>query len=95
METPNREPARHSAEVRMRLHLDGMELPIGEMGRDFLVLKTPMDHPPAVAEISICIDGQENRWRVRLAEGIQSGEWKTRIFPYPADGSDFNGSTAG
>jgi hypothetical protein len=69
----------HSAIVRMELCVNGHVLPIAHLGPSFLVLETPFDHPPADAEIGMSIDGKEDRWRVRLADGIKSTERKTTI----------------
>lgn len=69
----------HSADVRIHLYLNGHVLPVAQLGRDFLVLKTPVDHPPADAEIAMSIDGDESRWPVRLVDGIASVQVKTRI----------------
>ena len=68
----------------MELCLNGHVLPIAQLGPDFLVLTTPTDHPPADAEIAMWIDGREDRWRVRLADGIRAGERKTAISPCSA-----------
>ncbi len=69
----------HSADVRMHLRLNGHVLPIAQLGRDFLILKTPIDHPPADAEIDLTIDGVEDRWRVYLIDGLAVGARKSRI----------------
>jgi hypothetical protein len=69
----------HSADVRMELCVNGHILPIAQLGPDFLVLAAPTDHPPSDAEIAMWIDGREDRWRVRLADGINAGQRKTSI----------------
>jgi hypothetical protein len=69
----------HSAIVRMELCVNGRVLPIAQMGLDFLVLVNPIDHPPVDAEIGMWIDGREDRWRVHLAHGINSGQRKTYL----------------
>jgi hypothetical protein len=69
----------HSAIVRMELYVNGCVLPIAQLGPDFLVLKNPFDHPPVEAEIAMWIDGCEDRWRVRLSDGISAGQRKTAI----------------
>ena len=77
--------------MHIQLHLGDRALAIAQLGPDFLVLKTPIDHPPSEAEITLSIDGRERRWRVRLVEGIQSGRRKTAI----SRGANINGSTVG
>jgi hypothetical protein len=69
----------HSADVRIQLSVDGHVFPVAQLGPDFLVLKTTVNHPPVEAEISMQIDGHESRWRVRLVDGILAGRRKTRI----------------
>ena len=69
----------HSADVRIELCVNGHVLPVSHLGPDFLILKRTIEHPPDEAEISMCIDGDENRWRVRLVDGIVAGQERTRI----------------
>ncbi len=71
----------HSAEVRMHLRLNGQVLPIAQLGPDFLVLKDPIDHPSADAEIDLTIDGVEDRWRVHLIEGLAIEKRKATLRP--------------
>jgi hypothetical protein len=68
----------HSADVRIRLSVNGHILSIGQLGPDFIILRDPIDHPPAEAEIAMSIDGREKRWRVRLPEGIAAGRVRTK-----------------
>ena len=67
----------------MELCVNGHILAIAQLGPNFLVLETPIDHPPVDAEIGMWIDGREDRWRVRLANGIQAGQRKTNISRCP------------
>ncbi len=69
----------HSADVRIHLYVNGSVLPVAQLGLEFLVLRTPLDHPPCDAEIAMSIDGQESRWAVHLPSGIQVGCRKTAI----------------
>ena len=69
----------YSADVRMGLSVNGHTLSIGQLGPDFIMLRDPIDHPPAEAEIAMSIDGREKRWKVRLPDGIRAGEESTRI----------------
>jgi hypothetical protein len=73
----------YSADVRMHLSLNGHVLKIAQLGPNFLVLKNATDHPPVDAEIAMCIDGQEDRWRVHLPEGTKSEQRKTAISKVP------------
>jgi hypothetical protein len=71
----------HSADVRMTLYLEGRALPISHLGPDFLIVKTPIDHPPTDAEIELVIDGLAKRWPVRLHKGMSAADRETRISP--------------
>ena len=62
----------HSAQVKMRLLLNGSSIPVAQMGPDFLILESATEHPPADATIELRIDASERRWKVRLPEGISS-----------------------
>jgi hypothetical protein len=62
----------HSAQVKMRLLLDGSSIPIAQMGPDFLILQSTADHPPGDATLELCIDACERRWKIRLPHGISS-----------------------
>ena len=69
----------YSADVRIELYLNGTGLGVAQLGRDYLILKSPLDHPPAEGELSIQVDGHLRRWRITLPEGIQAGKRMTAI----------------
>ena len=54
MNTPT---AGHSADVRIHLYVNGSVLPVAQLGPKFLILRTPVDHPPCDAEIGLSING--------------------------------------
>ena len=54
----------------MRLIIDGMSLPIAQLGPDFLVLDAPVNYPPANASVSLKVDNAERYWDIRLPNGI-------------------------
>jgi hypothetical protein len=55
----------------MRLLLDdGIALRIGQMGPDFLILDSPMEHPPSDASIELRVDESQRSWKMRLPNGI-------------------------
>lgn len=91
MDTPQTDVTTHSADVRIHLHVNGSILPVAQLGPEFLVLRTPVDHPPCDAEIALSIDGNESRWAVHLLDGIRVGQRKTAISPCV----EGNGSTVG
>lgn len=70
---------RHSADVRMELHVNGRVLPIAQLGLDSLILEDSIEHPPAEAEIHVSIDGHESCWPVQLDEGLSAARPRTRI----------------
>lgn len=50
--------------------LNGNLLPVAQLGPGFLLLDTPVDHPPTEASIVLRIDASEETWSVRLPDGI-------------------------
>jgi hypothetical protein len=62
----------HSADVQMRLFVNGHVLNIAQIGPSFLMLDQPIEHPPTEAEILMSIDGHQDRWRVHLPNGIST-----------------------
>jgi hypothetical protein len=69
----------HSAEVRIDLILNGQTLSVGQLGPDFLVLDHPAEQPAGTADILMSVDGREQRWSVRLPEGLRLDQRKVRI----------------
>jgi hypothetical protein len=79
MHAPDLKPHGHSADVRIVLSVNGHLLPVTKIGADFLVVKEPIDHPPADAEIAMSVDGKERRWLVHLPAGLSAAERRTPI----------------
>lgn len=79
MDTRTQTAIGHSADVRIALAVNGHVFSVAKLGPDFFVLRNPTPHPPAEAELSLSIDGQEERWRVDLFEGIAAGGGDTRF----------------
>jgi hypothetical protein len=71
--------AGHSADVKMHLVLDGCTRPIRQLGRDFLMLEKPFDHPPADAILVVEIDGRLREKAVWLPNGISRDAKVTAI----------------
>ena len=69
----------HSADVRIELTVSVHVFSVAKLGPDFVVLRNPVSHPPAEAELSLSIDGHEERWRVELIDGIVPGGGDTRF----------------
>jgi hypothetical protein len=69
----------HSAEVEMRLMINGGSISITHMGPDFLFVETPFDHPPCEASILMKVDDRESRWKVRLPEGTSKSSTRVAL----------------
>ena len=69
----------HSAQVKMRLIVNGCSLSVAQMGPDFLLLETPINHPPDLASVVLQVDQSERRWSVRLPDGISAGSKRVAI----------------
>ena len=65
----------HSAQVNMRLLVNGLSLAVAQMGPDFVLVDAPVNHPPADASLVLQVDQTERRWHVNLPKGISA---KTR-----------------
>lgn len=65
--------AGHSAEIEMQLLVNGSTLPIAQLGPDFLILRQTAAHPPTEATIVMRVDADEQRWAVRLPDGLAVG----------------------
>jgi hypothetical protein len=56
----------------MRLVVNGLSLRVAQMGPDFLLVESPVNHPPADASVVLQVDQSERRWRVRLPDGMSA-----------------------
>ena len=56
----------------MRLLVNGFSIPVRQMGPDFLLVDSPVDHPPTNASLILRVDQSESSWEVRLPEGISA-----------------------
>lgn len=79
MKAPAKNGRAHSADVRIELRLNGFVIPIDQLGPDFFISRHVVDHPPAVGEMRLSIDGQERRWSVNLTDGMSAHREETRI----------------
>jgi hypothetical protein len=69
----------HSAQVKMRLIVNGAPIRITQMGPDFLFVESASDHPPGEATIVLQVDGSERQWNVHLPNGISAGSKRVTI----------------
>lgn len=63
----------------MRLLVNGLSLPVLQMGGDFLLVDQPVNHPPAIASVVLRVDESERGWRVNLPNGISAGTNRVAI----------------
>ena len=63
----------------MHLQLDGQTLTVGQLGPDFLILDTAIDHPPTSGRLFFAVDGDEREWYIHLPEGISAGSRRVVI----------------
>src|SRR6266511_3486506 len=59
----------HSAQVKMRLLVNGSSIPVVQTGPDFLLVDAPINHPPGNASLVLQVDQSERRWSLRLPDG--------------------------
>ena len=69
----------HSAQLNMRLLVNGLSLSVTQMGPDFVLVESPVNHPPAVASLILQVDQTERRWNVRLPSGISANKKTVEI----------------
>ena len=69
----------HSAQVEMRLIVNGASISITQMGPDFLFIESANAHPPGEATIVLQVDQNERCWNVRLPGGISAGSKRVAI----------------
>jgi hypothetical protein len=69
----------HSAQVEMRLIINGSSVSATHMGPDFLFIEGGHDHPPGLATIVLQVDDTERRWQVNLPDGISKDEKRVAL----------------
>lgn len=63
----------------MRLLVNGLSLPVAQMGPDFVLVDAPVNHPPTAASVVLQVDQNERRWNVRLPSGISANNKRVEI----------------
>jgi hypothetical protein len=71
----------HSALVKMRLHVNGCSIVVNQMGPDFLLVDSAMDHPPGSARMVLQVEQGERQWPVHLPDGISVASKRVAIAP--------------
>jgi hypothetical protein len=69
----------HSAQVKMRLLVSGLSIPVAQMGPDFVLLESPVNHSPGPARVVLQVDQSERSWNVHLPHGISAGTKRVAI----------------
>jgi hypothetical protein len=69
----------HSAQVKMRLLVNGNSIAVAQMGPDFLLVDAPINHPPGSASLILQVDQSERRWNVDLPEGMSATSKRVAI----------------
>jgi hypothetical protein len=69
----------HSAQVKMRLLVNELTVPVVQLGPDFLLLDAPLDLPAGDASVVMQVDQQERRWDVRLPDGSSASSRRVAI----------------
>ena len=63
----------------MHIEIGGNTLSVAQLGPDFLILETSVEHPPADAILFFSIDGNERRRSIRLPDGISARNRRVAI----------------
>jgi len=71
----------HSASVDMRLIVNGYSLAVPQMGPDFILVSSPVDHAPTQATLSMKVDTVERQWEILLPHGISATSKRVAIAP--------------
>lgn len=69
----------HSAQVNIRLLVNGLSLPVAQLGPDFLLMDTPINHAPTTATVVMQVDQSERRWNIHLPNGISAENKRVQI----------------
>lgn len=63
----------------MLLLVNGLAIPVAQLGPDFLLLDAPMDLPAGDASMVMHVDKDERRWDVRLPDGSSAVSCRVAI----------------
>jgi hypothetical protein len=71
----------HSSQVSMTLHLDSMDLPLSQIGDEWIILRNalPETLPSSKARITLTVDARRKNFPLFLPRGISSGQRKVVI----------------
>ena len=63
----------------MELRVNGVSLPVAQMGPDFLLMDNPIALPPGDANLFLQVDESKREWRVHLPNGISATSGRVTI----------------
>ena len=63
----------------MRLLVNGLSLPVAQMGPDFVLVEAPVNYPPTAASMVLQVDQSERRWNVHLPSGMSAAKKRVEI----------------
>lgn len=69
----------HSAQVKMRLLVNGSSIVVAQMASDFLLVDNPINHPPGHASLVLQVDQSKRRWDVLLPDGMSAANKRVAI----------------
>jgi len=75
----------YSAEVRLKLIVGDRVFPLWQIAPHFVIPHSGLELPPTDAEVVMTVDGDEQRWHVRLANGAVPFDTKIPIHSLPSD----------
>lgn len=77
--TPMSSQGGHSAQVKMQLLVNGLAVPVVQLGPNFLLLHAPLNLPAGDASVVMQVDQGERRWNVRLPDGSSAASCRVAI----------------
>ncbi|HEX3625443.1 MAG TPA: hypothetical protein VH280_08460 [Verrucomicrobiae bacterium] len=63
----------------MELRVNGMSLPVAQMGPDFLLMDNPIALPPGDADLFLQVDESKSEWKVHLPKGVSPNSKRVPI----------------
>jgi|APTNR8051073442_1049403.scaffolds.fasta_scaffold03114_1 hypothetical protein len=71
----------HSAQVSMVLHLGAQDVPLAQMGPDFIILKQALmkEAQPMAASITLTVDERSEEIPVAFPHGIPAGQRRVAL----------------
>ena len=74
-----RSAASHSSDVTITLQVDDREVPVAQLGPDFLILREQVRFRPTSGTVRVLVDGNGEEFDVVLPNGVDPEVSRTRI----------------